>query len=65
MDPLKELRRLRNALDEAIKALETLNGTRSRRGRVRTGLHWTQTPEGKAKLKRVMRASWRKRKAGA
>jgi uncharacterized protein (DUF2384 family) len=25
--------------------------------------HWTQTPEGKARIARVMRASWRRRKA--
>jgi hypothetical protein len=25
--------------------------------------HWTQTPAGKARIARVMRASWRRRKA--
>jgi hypothetical protein len=26
-------------------------------------LHWTQTPEGRARLARTVRASWRKRRA--
>ena len=26
-------------------------------------LHWTQTPEGKARIARIARASWRKRRS--
>ena len=26
-------------------------------------LHWTQTPEGKARMAKIIRASWRKRRA--
>jgi hypothetical protein len=26
-------------------------------------LHWTQTPEGKARMARLIRASWRKRRS--
>ncbi|HYY68418.1 MAG TPA: hypothetical protein VE734_01695 [Terriglobales bacterium] len=63
---LTELRAQKQALDEAIRALEGLSGNKQPQERApRKRLHWTQRPENKAKVQRIMRAALKARKGKA
>jgi hypothetical protein len=61
---IDDLRSEKRAIDKAIAALETLSGNKRGPGRPHRRLHWTQRPENRAKVRRIMRAAQRARKAG-
>jgi hypothetical protein len=69
---ITELKSERDRLDEAIAAIKGIDSTGRRRGRPskalredRGGLHWTQRPENRAKVQRIMRTALKARKAKA
>ena len=59
---IAELQNEKQAIDKAITALEALSGNKREPGRPRKRLHWTQRPENKAKVRRIMRAALKARK---
>jgi hypothetical protein len=59
---LAELRAEKQAIDEAIRALEGLSGNKQPKGRTPSKrLHWTQRPENKAKVQRALKAAMKAR----
>jgi len=63
---LAELRTERQVIDKVIGALEAISGDkRAPERHPRRGLHWTQRPENRAKVRRIMRTALRTRKAKA
>jgi hypothetical protein len=57
---LAELRSEKQAIDKVIAALEPLNGGKPN-AKIRTRLHWTQRPENRIKVQRIMRAAQKAR----
>jgi hypothetical protein len=61
---LAELKIEKQAIEKTIAALEVLGGDKREPGRrPRRRPHWTQRPENRAKVRRIMRAALRIRKA--
>ena len=64
---IKKLRRAADALDELyiddssenrkVAQVEILEDKKKRKKK-----HWTQTPEGKLKMAKIIKAAWRKKK---
>jgi hypothetical protein len=57
---LAELRIEKQAIEKVIAALEPLNGSKPN-PKIRRRLHWTQRPENRAKVQRIMRAAQKAR----
>jgi hypothetical protein len=57
---LEELRTEKQAIEKVIAAFEALNENKPELGS-RTRLHWTQRPENRTKVQRIMRAAQKAR----
>jgi hypothetical protein len=67
MNVLEELRKMRASLDAAIRALEGPSvpadpDAPKKRGYTSSGTHWTQTPEGKKRMRHIQQKAWRTRR---
>ena len=59
---ITELQTEKQAIERAIAALEALSGNKRGPGRLPSKrLHWTQRPENRAKVQRIMRAALKAR----